>query len=323
MGHRRLGDGRRHCAAVSLAGSDLGGGRGGLAGRVRPVAVGGRLVRHPQGPRRLLLPRRHDADCRGGAPGRRLRLACGARRGARARLAATAVCAGLRGRHRGHGAAVERRDRRRSHARGLCRDQGRRRDAAALSVHLRLHRQRGEFCAAHFQSGQPGGVRRPHAASGGVARAIRPAVGHRDCRDLSGVTADAAPGAGGGEDRGDVGPTAARPWRAPHHGRHRRGCRRAVVLLGFRRAARIADLGQRRGDDRDRAGIEPPVAVAGAQRRVVGRAAAGRRLVRSGGSARSHRSHCRTERAASMPKSHAQARPPHGAPALSSRWRPT
>ena len=47
------------------------------------------------------------ADCRGGATGRRLRLACGARRTARAWLAATAVCVGLRGRHRRHGAIVE------------------------------------------------------------------------------------------------------------------------------------------------------------------------------------------------------------------------
>ena len=165
MGHRRRGDGWRHCPAVSLAGSHLGGGRCGLAGRVRPVAVDGRMVRRPQRPRRLLLPRRHDADRRGGAPGRRVRLACGARGGAGARLAATAVCAGLRGRHPGHGAAVQRRDRRRAHACGLRRDQGRGRGAAALSVGLRLHCQRGEFCAAHFQSGQPCGLRRPYAAS--------------------------------------------------------------------------------------------------------------------------------------------------------------
>ena len=52
---------------------------------------------------------------------------------------------------------------------GLCRDPGRRRNAAALFVRLRLHCQRGEFCAADFQSGQPGGVRRPHAAPRGVA----------------------------------------------------------------------------------------------------------------------------------------------------------
>ena len=246
MGHRRRGDGRRHCAAVSPAGSNLGGGRCGLAGRVWPVAVGGRVVRHTQGPRRLLLPRRHDADRRGGAPGRRLRLACGARRSACAWIAATAVCAGLRGRHRGHGVAFKRRHRRRAHARRLCRDPGRRRNAAALFVGLRLHCQCGELRAAHFQSGQPGGVRRPHAASGGMGRAIRPAVGHRDCRDLSGAAADAAPGTGGGADRGDVGPTAARPWRAAHLGRHWRGCRRAVVLLGVQRATRVADLGQRR-----------------------------------------------------------------------------
>src|SRR5579862_9317329 len=121
---------------------------------------------------------------------------------------------------------------------------------------------------------------------------------HRDCRDLSGVTADAAPGAGGGDDRGNVAAAATRPWRAPHAGRHRRGCRRAVVLFGVRCATRVADLCQRRGDDRDRAGIEPPVAVASAQRRVVGCAAAGRGPVRSGGSARSHRSHCHAEPAA-------------------------
>src|SRR6202035_1103669 len=35
--HCRRGDGRRHCAAVSPAGSDLGGGRRRLADRVRPI----------------------------------------------------------------------------------------------------------------------------------------------------------------------------------------------------------------------------------------------------------------------------------------------
>ena len=77
----------------------------------------------------------------------------------RERLGEAAVPDRLCRRHRGDRAAVERRHRGGADAGGLCRDPRRQGRAAAVSVHLRLHRQRGELRAADLQSGQPRGVR--------------------------------------------------------------------------------------------------------------------------------------------------------------------
>ena len=74
-------------------------------------------------------------------------------------LGEAAVPDRLRRRHRRDGVSVERRDGGGADAGGLCRDARRKGRAAALSVHLRVHRQRGELRAADLQPGQSGRVR--------------------------------------------------------------------------------------------------------------------------------------------------------------------
>ncbi len=57
--------------------------------------------------------------------------------------------------------------------------------AAALSAHLRLHRQCRELRAADLQPGEPGDLRQPHAAAAAMAAALCAALGAVGRRDLS------------------------------------------------------------------------------------------------------------------------------------------
>ena len=155
LGHRRARDGRRHPAAVGLAGGDLGRCRRGGACAFRAPSLAGRACGHGQGHGRLSLSDRHDAACRSRAPGGPVRLARNPCHQSRQWLAGTAVQPGLPRRHRGHGLPVERRDGGRADAGGLCGGENREGKAPALSRHLRLYRQRRELRPADLEPGQP------------------------------------------------------------------------------------------------------------------------------------------------------------------------
>ena len=151
-------------------------------GAARLAAVAGCAHGHRERRRRLSVPDRHDADRRAGPARRPVRLSRRARGRICRRLAAAAVPADLHRRHGRHRAALERRHRDRADARRLCRDARGRRQAAALSVRLRLHRQRRKLRAADLQPRQSRRVRRAHAAADRMAAPVRPALGRpRSC----------------------------------------------------------------------------------------------------------------------------------------------
>ncbi|MEY9505818.1 hypothetical protein ABIE87_005376 [Bradyrhizobium diazoefficiens] len=88
------------------------------------------------------------------------------------------------------------------------------------------------------------------------------------------------------------------PRRQAHSRGHHRDRNRAGHGLRARQATRLADLHLRRGDVRDRAANQPAVTFACAARRVLERAAAGRRALRPGGSAGEDRRDRAAQRAA-------------------------
>ncbi len=174
LGHRRPRHGRGHHPPVLLAGVRLGGGGRPVARHPGPAARRRGAGRSGEGDRRLPVPDRHDAALGAGPAAGPVRLARRPRRAPGERLRHTAVHAGLRGGHGRDHVPVQRCDRGGADARRRRRrPRGRGEGAAALSPHLRLHRQRGELRAADLQSGQPGHLRQPHAAADAVAAALR------------------------------------------------------------------------------------------------------------------------------------------------------
>jgi arsenical pump membrane protein len=76
-------------------------------------------------------------------------------------------------------------------ASGLCSVQGRAGRATPISLHLRIHRQRREFCPSNCQSCQPRRVRRADAGSLGMAALFCRAVLYCDPGDIRRIAADA------------------------------------------------------------------------------------------------------------------------------------
>ena len=94
-----------------------------------------------------------------GAQPRRLRLARGRGDGTCPRISDTPLCAGIQHRHRGDGAAVQRRDGRPANARCAGRRSPRKNFPAALLICLRVHCQCRQFRSANFESGESGRLR--------------------------------------------------------------------------------------------------------------------------------------------------------------------
>ena len=182
LGYRGIGGGRRRYPPVhsgpkfiwAAAGAAL------ILVVLRSAAVARCADRRGARNRCLSVPDRHDAAGGTGAAGGPVRLARRQGRASCQRLGDTAVYAGLRVGTSSRSflsndatavvltpavAAVVR-------AAGQA--------AAALSVHLRLHRQCRELRAADLQSGEPGDLRQPHAAAAAMAAALCAALGAVD-----------------------------------------------------------------------------------------------------------------------------------------------
>ena len=164
----------------------MGGAGGGPSGDRRPRALDGRRARHRQGAGRLPLSRGHDGPVRGGAAGGALRSPGRERRPFRPGIVPAPFRAGLWGGGAGDGLSLQRRDGGGADARRLCGGAGRRGAAAALSLRLRLHRQRRELRAADFQPCQSRGLRRQAAGVADVDRPVRSGLAGRHPRHLSG-----------------------------------------------------------------------------------------------------------------------------------------
>ena len=301
LGHLVAATAGRDHAPVSLAGGDLGGGRRGAAGRARPAAGRRCARRHAQGHRRLSVPDRHDAARRARAARGAVRLAGGAR-GRRTRRARRTGCSCW------------------SIAVGTVVTVFLSNDATAVVLTPAVYaatRAAGAtplpylFVCAFIANAasfvlpisNPAnlviyGARMPplldwlrHFALPSLAA---------DRRRPTSCCAGAAPRAG----RRSISRAMCRGRRLSHGGqargwRHRRDRRRADHGLGARRAARPADLSLRRWSPRPLVLLaEPAIAVAAAEGRLLGRAAAGRRAVRAGRGADPHRRDRAAERAA-------------------------
>src|SRR5215471_1270012 len=105
--------------------------------------------------------------------------------------------------HDGNRLSVKRRHGRRPDPGSLCHGKGGRDRAPALSLHLLLRRQCGEFCPADLKPGEPRCLREPYAAPHVLARAIRSALGPVNWGDLRGAQDCTARGAAAGDHEAD------------------------------------------------------------------------------------------------------------------------
>ncbi len=117
--------------------------------------------------------------------------------------------------------------------------------AAALLVHLRIHRERREFRAADFEPRQSRRLRCIAAAAHALARAIRDSLVGVDRRNVLSAAVHAAR-AIGGHDRATTSPCRRYNGRSRRRGRHRRDRRAVVGVVRTRRRARSADVSRRR-----------------------------------------------------------------------------
>ena len=164
----------------------------------------------------------------------------------------------LRRRHTRDGLPLERRHRGGAHPRRRRRGPHRSGEGtAALSLHLRLHRQCGELRPADLQPGQSRDLRQPHAAALAVDQAIRAALGRLDRGDLCCPAPDpGTPSPGRGLRRHRITGSYAR--RSVGRSRHCAHRPRAPHRILFRRRARPADLRRRHGHGHRRAALLPP-----------------------------------------------------------------